>query len=191
MNDIQRKRRATILRLARKVHRLTGASLFAFFLVVAVTGLLLGWKKNSGELILADSRQGRSIDPKDWLPLNELQEKAVAHARKHISPDISDRIDRIDVRPDKGMAKFLFVEGYWGLQIDCTTGELLSVERRYSDIIENIHDGTIVDAFLGIKSGSFKLLYTSVLGFALFTFTVTGFWLWIGPKEFRSKRHKK
>ncbi|MEO0002203.1 MAG: hypothetical protein RL766_2249, partial [Bacteroidota bacterium] len=40
-----RQGQAKILRIFRKVHRLTGAFLFIFFFVVSVTGLLLGWKK--------------------------------------------------------------------------------------------------------------------------------------------------
>ena len=49
MDDRQR-RRARLLRVSRTVHRTTGALLFVFFLVVACTGLLLGWKKDTGGL---------------------------------------------------------------------------------------------------------------------------------------------
>ena len=80
------------------------------------------------------------------------------------------------------VAKFVFSEGYLGIQIDGTTGEVLSLEKRNADLIENIHDGSIVDKYLGWKSGIFKLLFTSVAGLALLGFTITGFWLWYGPK---------
>ena len=43
------------------------------------------------------------------------------------------------------MVKFVFVEGYWGVQLDCTTGELLHLERRPADFIENLHDGSFFD----------------------------------------------
>ena len=42
----------TILRIARKIHRTMGAFLFLFFFIVAITGLILGWKKNSNGWIL-------------------------------------------------------------------------------------------------------------------------------------------
>lgn len=187
--DLSRKRRAHILRFARKVHRTTGAALFIFFFVVAITGLFLGWKKHSGGLILADSYKGRSTDPKNWLPIHQLQEAAIRHARENISATVSTEIDRIDVRPDKGMVKFIFVEGYWGVQVDCTTGELLHIERRYSDLIENIHDASYLDRLAGTSYGQIKLVYTSVIGLALLTFTITGFWLWFGPKRF--KKHNR
>lgn len=187
--DLSRKRRADILKFARKIHRTTGAALFIFFFIVALSGLFLGWKKHSGGLVLADSHKGRSTDPKNWLPIHELKEAAIKHARENISALISTEIDRIDVRPDKGMVKFIFVEGYWGVQVDCTTGELLHIERRYSDLIENIHDGSYLDRVFGTSYGQIKLIYTTVMGFALLTFTITGFWLWFGPKRF--KKHSR
>jgi len=55
MTDSKRKRQAKVLRGFRKVHRITGAFLFAVFFFIAVTGLLLGWKKHSGGYILADT----------------------------------------------------------------------------------------------------------------------------------------
>jgi len=190
MNPSQRKRRASILRITRKIHRTTGALLFVFFFVTAVTGLLLGWKKHTGGAILAETLKGRSNNPADWLPLPVLREKAIEIFKTQISPELSPEIDRIDVRPDKGMGKFIFVEDYWGVQIDLTTGELLQIERRRSDFIENVHDGVILDNLLGTSGEQIKLLYTSILGIALLTFTITGFWLWLGPKQFKHGNRK-
>lgn len=188
--DPSRKRQADILKFARKIHRTSGAALFIFFFLVAITGLFLGWKKHSGGIILADSVKGSSTEPKDWLPIHQLQELAIGYARKNISATISTEIDRIDVRPDKGMVKFVFVEGYWGIQVDCTTGEMLHIERRYSDLIENFHDGSYGDRMLDTSSGVVKLVYTTVIGLALLTFTVTGFWLWFGPKRFKKRNRE-
>ncbi|MEQ1923197.1 MAG: PepSY-associated TM helix domain-containing protein [Pyrinomonadaceae bacterium] len=170
---------------------MTGAALFVFFFIIALSGLFLGWKKHTGGLILADTHKGRSSDTKDWLPMKQLQENAIKYAREKISPTISTEIDRIDVRPDKGMAKFIFVEGYAGVQVDCTTGELLHIEVRTSDLIENIHDGSILDRLLATSYGQIKLVYTSIMGVALITFTVTGFWLWFGPKRFKKQREMR
>jgi uncharacterized iron-regulated membrane protein len=190
MTDSKRKRQAKVLRAFRKVHRTLGALLFVLFLIVSVTGLLLGWKKHSGGLILSESYKGKSTDPKDWLPVHVLREKAGKIAREQISPDLSLELDRIDFRPDKGMVKFVFIQNYWGVQLDCTTGELLHLERRRSDFIENIHDFSYFDNALGTSDGQIKLVYTSVAGLALLTFTITGFWLWFGPKRMRATRAK-
>ena len=37
----------------RKIHKWIGSFLFIFFFFTAVTGLLLGWKKNSNGYLLA------------------------------------------------------------------------------------------------------------------------------------------
>ncbi|MEJ2005854.1 MAG: hypothetical protein P8X57_13055 [Cyclobacteriaceae bacterium] len=60
---------------------------------------------------------------------------------------------------------------------------------RRSDFIENLHDGSIVDNIANIPGGYFKLFYTTLTGLALLTFTITGFWLWYGPKHMRKIPH--
>ena len=186
MNHIQRKRQAKILRIARKLHRTTGALLFIFFFILACTGLLLGWKKHTGGVILPKSYQGSSTDMKDWLPVDVLHQKALIVVREQILPDMSPALDRIDFRPDKGMVKFVFVQDFWGVQLDCSTGELLHIERRRSDFIEKIHDGSILDYLFDTKGEQIKLVYTTIMGSALLLFTISGFWLWYGPKQFKN-----
>jgi hypothetical protein len=184
--DAGQRRRAKVLRLSRSIHRTTGALLFVFFFVISCTGLLLGWKKDSGGFILAKTYEGSSAELKDWLPIHVLHQKAVAAMRESVSPGLSLELDRIDIRPDKGVAKFVFVEHYWGVQIDGATGEVLHIERRRADFVENVHDGSVLDYLAG-TGGQLKLVYTSVMGAALLTFTVSGFWLWYGPKRYRAK----
>jgi len=186
-----RREQARLLRLSRRVHRTTGILLFSFFLFLAVTGLLLGWKKHSGGYLLPESQRGVSSNIADWLPISTLHANALAFARDSISADISPELDRIDIRPDKGMVKFVFVDGYWGLQLDCTTGELLLIEKRRSDFIEDLHDGSIMDALLSTSDEQIKVVYTSIMGSALLIFSVTGFWLWMGPRRMRKVRSEE
>ena len=181
----KRQQQAKLLRISRKLHRTTGSLLFVFFFVVAVSGLLLGWKKNSGGIILAKSYTGSSVNLKDWLPLDSLHRNACRILHDSISPALSLELERIDVRKDKGMVKFVFGQEFWGIQLDGATGRLLHIEKRRSDFIEKIHDGSIMDLYLGSENGQLKLMYTSIMGLALLLFTITGFWLWYGPKRMR------
>ena len=181
----KRVKQAKVLRVFRKVHRITGALLFVFFFIIAITGLLLGWKKHSGGIILAETQTGTSSDLNTWLPMDSLHNLAVSFLHQNISDDLGIEVDRIDVRPGKGVVKFSFTDHYWGLQLDGATGKLLNVEQRRSDFIEHIHDGTIMDNLLNTTSGLIKLFYTTIMGLALILFTVTGFWLWYGPKRMR------
>lgn len=185
---MEKKKHARILRGTRKVHRYMGACLFLLFSVVSITGLLLGWKKNSGGYILPKSYKGSSTDLKDWISIDSLHKNACQIAHDSISANLSLELERIDIRPDKGMVKFVFIEGFWGIQLDGATGELLHIERRRSDFIENIHDGSILDYIFNTKSEILKLIYTSIMGLSLLLFTITGFWLWYGPKLMR-KNH--
>lgn len=180
-----RQLQAKVLRVFRKVHRLTGAFLFIFFFFVSISGILLGWKKHSGDLLLAKTRTGTSADQQNWLPVEALTSRAIAYVRDSMPGGLSTTIDRIDIRPNKGIAKIVFADHFQSLQIDCTTGAILNVETRRSDFLEQIHDGSIVDNVFGWEQGLFKLFYTTVLGLALLVFTVTGFWLWYGPKVMR------
>jgi hypothetical protein len=136
-------------------------------------------------VILPETSKGTSTNTKDWLPVDVLRRNADRIAHEQISPEMSLELDRIDFRPDKGMVKFVYIEDYWGVQLDCTTGELLQIERRRSDFIENLHDGVFWDRYFGTSSEQIKLVYTTIGGLALITFSITGFWLWFGPKRMR------
>ena len=181
----RRKQQAKVIRIFRKLHRTTGALLFFFFLFISITGLLLGWKKNSSGLILAKTEKGTSTELSEWLPLDTLKLTALKIFRDSISSETSLEIDRIDVRPDKGVLKFKFKDNFHGIQLDGATGALLKIENRRSDFIEQVHDGSILDRYLGTSNGQIKLFYTSVMGLSLLLFSVTGFWLWYGPKRMK------
>ncbi len=177
-----RSEQAKFLRTVRKIHRWTGISLLLFFVFISTTGFLLGWKKNSNGYLLPKSATGTSTEISTWLPVETLQKNALT-VLDSFNQDLDPEIDRIDIRPSKGMVKFTFKNHYQEIQLDCTTGKLLQIGTRRSDFIEQIHDGSILDDWLGISF--FKLVYTSIMGIALLTFTITGFWLWYGPKRMR------
>lgn len=185
-----RKKQAKVLRAFRKVHRMMGATLFVFFFVISVSGLFLGWKKNSYGVLLSKTKQGTSTELKDWLPLDSLQKNAFKYLKNEISDDLSVKIKRIDVRKSKGVVKFIFTD-YYGVQLDGSTGNLLLIERRYSDFIEGIHDGSALDTYFETKGNPIKLIYTTIMSVALLLFTITGFWLWLGPKRMKKSRRNK
>jgi len=182
-----RQQQARRLRQTRRVHRYAhryaGISLFVFFFIMAVTGALLGWKKHAGESLMPATQKGVSQEMADWQPLDSLSLLATAALLKETGELYE--IDRIDARPGKGIVKVLFERRNLEVQLDATTGKTLSVGRRHSDWVEQVHDGSIVDDWLGIPHGIFKVFYNTLMGIALVVFTVTGFWLWYGPKRMR------
>lgn len=169
---------ARTLRTVRKIHRVSSIWLFMFLLLVAGSGLLLGWKKNTGDALLPQTRKGSSTTLSEWLPLDSLMNIADATLSSHY-PELSRGVSRVDLRPTRGIAKFIYEDHYLGIQLDGKTGEVLHIGKRNSDLIENIHDGSVLDRFLG-TNGILKLIYTSVTGISLLMFTLTGIWLWYG-----------
>jgi len=163
------------LRKFRVWHRFIGTALAFFVVVSASTGILLGWKKNVNLLQPAE-RKGTAAELARWVTLD-----AIVRSASHAVDSVLGRpldVDKLDVRPDKGIVKVLFKEGYWEVQVDGATGKPLSVSRRHSDWIEKIHDGSIIGDI-------FKITYTNVLGWGLLILSLSGFWLWYGPKVVR------
>lgn len=99
---------ASLLRNFRRLHRKISIILFAFFFIVALTGLMLGWKKHTGGLILPPSSKGVSPDLKTWLPFDSLHTIAIKALHDSISPSLSPELERIDARPQKGNGKICF-----------------------------------------------------------------------------------
>ena len=184
----KRQSQAKILRIFRKVHRTTGAFLFAFFFIISITGFLLGLKKNSNELLLPYTYIGTSNNLSDWTSIEELHNLANSALHDSISTNLSLELDRIDIRKEKGIAKFIYKNHTNEVQLDGATGRVLSIGKRHSDTIENIHDGSILDSYFNTSYGQIKVIYTTIMSLALLTFTITGFWLWYGPKRMRKIR---
>ena len=76
------------------------------------------------------------------------------------------------------------------LLIRCTTVELLLKEKRTSDFIENLHDGSILDKILGTSDEQIKASYMTLTGIGLVVLIISGFWLWIGPKRIRKLKNQ-
>lgn len=188
MDQQDRQQLTRWVRLARTIHSWVAIVLVLFFLVVASTGLLLGWKKHSNNTILPKTEKGISDQPTDWLPMDTLYWIAYNTMRAEISTTMDSSLQRIDIRPHKGIAKFIYNEGFWGVQLDLTTGEVLAINKRYSDIIENFHDGSVLDYWLGTNDEQIKLSYTTIMGISLLTLSLSGLLLWLGPRYIRWMR---
>ena len=99
MSVDSRKKQARILRIFRKIHKTLGIFLFVFFIFISLTGFLLGLKKHSNGFLLPETKNGSTSDFKEWLSMDSLYIIAK-------SLNSSGKIDRIDVRKDKGIVKF-------------------------------------------------------------------------------------
>ncbi len=165
------------VRQSRRVHRYASLALAVLVTVSAVTGVLLGWKKQV-DWLQPPTAKGSAGELSEWRSLEELRTAAQVAFRQNAPAGASDEVDRMDVRPSKNSVKVLFAEGDWEVQVDGISGEVKSVARRNADWIERIHDGSIV-------SEAFKLASMNVLGLGLIILVVSGLWLYFGPKRIR------
>lgn len=156
MNNIKKQTRW--IRWFRWLHRKIAIFLFVFFFIISITGILLGTKKQTG--LLAPTQKGKSSDLSDWLPVDSLHKIAIRILHDSLYPGLSTKLDRIVIRPQKGVVKFVFDNHYHGLQLDGVTGKVLLLEKRRSDFIENIHDGSIIDKIMGTNSEQAKVSYS-------------------------------
>jgi len=130
------------------------------------------------------TQRGTVTDLTQWKKISDLALLGKEALYQKYPEQIGNAIDRIDVRPDKGMVKILFEKDNWEVQLDGASGEVLSIDVRYSDWIESLHDGSIFGDI-------FKLTAMNFLGWGVILLAATGFWLWYGPRRLRGLRWKR
>ena len=167
-------------KLNRKIHYWAALACAVPVIIVIVTGVLLLLKKE------VDWIQPPSMTGQGDVPSIEFAEIIPALSAV-TETDISSwqQIERIDVRPSKGILK-IQVEGGWEVQMDHQTSEVLSVAIRRSGLIESIHDGSFFhdNAKLWVfLPAAIVLLFLWITGMYLFVITELA--------KFRSRRKQR
>ena len=161
----------------RKLHRWGALACAIPTLLVITAGLLLQVKKQV-QWVQPETRAGISSNeaPKqDWSNILKIAKSVPA-----AGVDDWHDIDRLDVRPAKGIVK-VRCKNRWEVQIDLSSGKVLSSTYRRSDVIESLHDGSFF-------SDPVKMAIFLPNGIFLLGLWITGAWLWYLP--FRSRRAK-
>ena len=162
----------------RKFHR-WGALMFCIPLILVITsGLLLQVKKQfpwAQPPTLSAGHTNLELSFKGILEIARTDSAAAIQSWTDI--------DRLDVRPAKGVVKVLAINRQ-ELQIDLASGQILSSKYRRSDLIESLHDGSFFGEF--VKLGVFL-----TNGVALLFLWFTGAWLWYLPVRARARKRKR
>ena len=166
-----------LAKLNRISHRWASVLIAVPLLVVIATGIILMLKKQSS-WIQPPTIGGSTKE------LKVSFDQILASVQSVPEADIKswDDIDRLDVRPAKGMIKVRGVNR-WEVQLDAATAEVLHVAYRRSDLIESLHDGS----FFHDKVKLFVFLPSGIL---LFLLWVTGLYLFAQPHLARRKRRR-
>jgi hypothetical protein len=165
-------------KLSRHLHRWGAIVLLAPMLIIIVSGIVLQLKKESG-YIQPPTKRGSSSELA--IGFDRILEAAKTVPQAKI--ESWDDIDRLDVRPGKGVVK-VRCKNRWEIQIDTQTGEVLQSAIRRSDLIESIHDGTYFHE-------SFKLWVFLPSGLFLAILAITGLHLFSLPHLARRRRLRK
>lgn len=168
----------SINRVTRRTHYWASAVAAIPVLIILVSGVMLQLKKQWDWVQPAEVR-GTGTVPVIGLP------HILATVRS--APDLGvsgwDDVSRLDIRPDRGLAKVSLKSG-WEVQVDLGTGALLQTAYRRSDLIESLHDGSW---FLGDIS---KLGIFLPTGATLLVLWVTGMWMFWVTWRGRRRRHR-
>jgi uncharacterized iron-regulated membrane protein len=164
--------------LNRVLHRWGAVAIAAPVLLTIVTGLFLVLKKEVA-WIQPSSQIGTELQLS--LSFDEILEIARTVPDAEIST-WSD-VDRLDVRPTKGMIK-VRSQNSWEIQLDSETGEILQIAYRRSDFIESLHDGSFFHRFA-------RLFVFFPSGLTLLFLWLTGIYLFLLPYLTRRKRRLK
>lgn len=165
-------------KLNRVFHR-WGAILIALpVLLVIVTGIILQLKK---EFVWIQPATQKGNPDELSISFDRVLEMAQSVPEAEVGSWAD--IDRLDVRPSKGVVKIRAINRY-EIQLDTKTGDVLQVAYRRSDFIESIHDGS----FFHDKVKLWIFLPSAVILLGLW---VSGIYLFIMPYQARRRRKKK
>ncbi len=163
---------------SRKIHR-WGAIIIALpFLIVLISGIFLQLKKDV-PWIQPITQKGISSNPSISFDEILATAKTVPQAEIQTWADI----DRLDVRPTKGIVKVRAVNN-WEVQIDTYTGKILQTEFRRTNIIESLHDGT----WFHDSAKLWIFLPSSIIVLILW---ITGIYLFFVPYLSKRKNRKR
>ena len=165
-------------KLSRNLHRWASILALLPMMVIIVSGIVLQLKK---EVAYIQPPTQRGTGSRLSIGFDRILEAAKTVPQAEIAS--WDDVDRLDVRPSKGMVK-VRGKNRWEIQIDTQTGDVLQVAVRRSDLIESIHDGSYFH-------DSFKLWVFLPAGLLLAVLVITGFHLFILPDLARRRRRKK
>ncbi|MCP4258171.1 MAG: PepSY domain-containing protein [Planctomycetes bacterium] len=164
-------------KLNRDVHR-WGAIIIALPLaIIIVSGVILQLKKESA-WIQPTTQEGSSSE----FSLSFEQILKASQKVPEAKIESWGDIDRLDVRPGKGMLK-VRCKNRWEIQLDAKTGAVLQVAYRRSDLIESIHDGSFFHE-------SLKLWLFLPTGLILAFLWVTGIYLFLLPYIVKQKKRR-
>lgn len=166
-------------RATRKTHYWIGIGILVPVLIVVGSGLLLQVKKQS-DWVQPPEQRGTGTEP--VVDLEGILAAVINGTELGVAS--WDDIDRLDVRPGKGLVKVRLKNG-WEVQVDLGTGAVLQHDYRRTDVIEALHDGS----WFGGDWTKLGVFLPSAIG--LFILALSGLWLFLLPIRSRRRQRRR
>lgn len=151
-------------------HLWLGVIVAFLVITVSVTGIMLNHKRALGFMPRTEIEHPEAFAVA--LPLPELARLASVA----VAPDVAaSGIDRMDVRPDKGIIKVRFNDiNITEATLALHDGETLMIGLRNDSFLEQLHSGDIF--------GRQGYLLSDLAAGALVLLLLSGFWMWLYPR---------
>lgn len=176
----------SLLQRFRNLHKKFASVLFVFFFIIGFTGSLLAFKSFFTKTIFENKQVKAEASLLHFLPIDSL-EKAAVFAINEKAGTAFKKSEKVEIKISKGTILFYFKDGY-SIQLNGETGMPLLVEKKYGGIIQDIHDGAILDSSIVNSFSGFKKGYSLIMGLSLLLLTITGTYLWYKPKMIKKER---
>jgi len=151
----------------RKIHYWGAIICSLPLLIVIVTGIILIFKKDISWI------QPQTHSTNSLIPLVTF-EKIMQELKNDSRIKVTNwrDIDRLDIRPNKGIIKVRLRDGNIEVQMDQENAKIIHIAIRRSDVIESIHDGSI----FGVYSKKIVFFISALI---LLVLWITGIYLFV------------
>jgi uncharacterized iron-regulated membrane protein len=156
----------------RKFHRWIGVIIGLVIILIASTGILLALKREFAWIQPPTLAGEKTEDFKDVISIEEAITIALSQGLDDLS-EIS-HIDRVDYRPNKNVFKVVSGAGLHEVQVNGSTGEVLSIGLRRDNLFEAIHDLSFFSEFL-------RKFFLPIVGLSLLLIACSGFVIFFVP----------
>ncbi|MGG1679668.1 PepSY domain-containing protein [Neobacillus sp. NRS-1170] len=151
----------SLYQFSRKAHKWSGLILSVVFMFVAVTGLLLVYMIPLG--VADDLKTGKEASPSQSIPMDKVVSIATSQGLPGVT-SVKD-IFRIEYRPSLNVYQVRFNNSQ-DVQIDASTGKVLSTNPDYSTFIITLHDGSFFGNWYRYSALTFAGLSLILLSFS-------------------------
>jgi len=176
----------SLLQQFRNLHKKFASVLFVFFFLIGLTGSLLSFKSAFTKVIFENKQISGEIKLAAILPLDSLETIATSTLNEKASTSFK-KSEKVEIKLSKGTVIFYYKDAY-SIQLNGASGAPILIEKKFGGIIQDIHDGAILDSLLTNKLSLSKKVYSIIMGLSLLLLTITGTYMWYKPKMIKKNR---